>query len=251
MVLHPYPDVLPDGALAPSYDLRELIAEKTRALVERTRPRDLYDVVLLADAAHDASVLEGLLDVARRKFRNKALELPAPNDVVRLTAASEELRAEWENMLGHQLPALPDLDDFIRRLPGAIAWLAVTPRPVSAVATLPRITVSGGEPVAPVPASRLWNAAVPLEAFRYAATAHLLVEIDYHNATRVIEPYSLRRPRTGNLVLYGFERTRNGASTNTMKSYKVADLHSARVLRIPFNPRYEIELTERAGAWRW
>lgn len=250
-IFHGYPDGLPAGVRARTYDLRELLAEKTRALVERTRPRDLYDVVLLSDTAHEAAVHDGLLEVARKKFQSKGLTLPTPADIERLATESDELRAEWDNMLGHQLPALPDLDDFIRRLPDAVSWLAPSSTPVSPVVRLPRVSAPATQHVAPVPASRLWNAAVPLEAIRYAGTAHLLVEIRYHSATRVIEPYSLRRPATGNLLLYGFERTKNGFPTNDIRPYKVAELEHARVLTAPFTPRYEIELIERSGVWRW
>ncbi len=44
-VLHQYPDTLPKNVLVLTYSTEELFAEKVRALVERTRPRDLYDVV--------------------------------------------------------------------------------------------------------------------------------------------------------------------------------------------------------------
>lgn len=39
-IIHPYPDALPDGAEVSTYSLEEILAEKTRALWERTRPRD-------------------------------------------------------------------------------------------------------------------------------------------------------------------------------------------------------------------
>src|SRR5674476_162922 len=43
-IVHPYGDHLPvDGVRC--YSLTELAAEKTRALAQRCRPRDLYDVV--------------------------------------------------------------------------------------------------------------------------------------------------------------------------------------------------------------
>ena len=50
-VLHPYPDELPVDSLVQTYSMEELIAEKVRALVERTRPRDLYDVVCVLGVA--------------------------------------------------------------------------------------------------------------------------------------------------------------------------------------------------------
>ncbi len=43
-VLHPYSDALPQDSSVRTYSAAELLAEKTGALYERTRPRDLYDV---------------------------------------------------------------------------------------------------------------------------------------------------------------------------------------------------------------
>jgi predicted nucleotidyltransferase component of viral defense system len=40
-VFHPYPDILPDGPPVTACSINELLAEKARALYERTRPRDL------------------------------------------------------------------------------------------------------------------------------------------------------------------------------------------------------------------
>ena len=48
-VLHPYPDTLPSGTTVRTYSFHELLAEKTRALLERSRPRDLYDIVHLIE----------------------------------------------------------------------------------------------------------------------------------------------------------------------------------------------------------
>lgn len=76
-VFHPYPDKLPTHLRVRTYAIGELVAEKTRALCERTRPRDLYDVVLLgADtvAAVDAGELR---KIAREKFAVKSLTLPS------------------------------------------------------------------------------------------------------------------------------------------------------------------------------
>ena len=98
---------------------------------------------------------------------------------------------------------------------------------------------------------RTWGVAAPLEAIRYAGASHLLVEFRYHDAVRRIEPYSLRRPKTGNLLLYGFEQLKNGSNTNGVRAYKVAEIDQVRILNMSFAPRYAIELTERGGVWRW
>ena len=39
LILHPYPDELPENASVRTYCFNELLAEKTRALFERSRPR--------------------------------------------------------------------------------------------------------------------------------------------------------------------------------------------------------------------
>src|ERR1051326_2131248 len=40
LVLPPYPDALPENTVVLTYSFEELLAEKTRALLERSRPRD-------------------------------------------------------------------------------------------------------------------------------------------------------------------------------------------------------------------
>ena len=46
-IFHPYSDAPASGMFARAYAYEEVFAEKTRALAERTRPRDLYDVINL------------------------------------------------------------------------------------------------------------------------------------------------------------------------------------------------------------
>ena len=46
-IYHPYSDEPEDGIHVTAYAYEEVFAEKVRALAERTRPRDLYDVVNL------------------------------------------------------------------------------------------------------------------------------------------------------------------------------------------------------------
>ena len=130
------------------------------------------------------------------------------------------------------------------------------------VARAPAIAASVRRVLSPVPAKageslvvergiRTWGVAAPLEAIRYARASHLLVEFRYHGSIRRIEPYTLRRPKTGNLLLYGFEQLKNGFGTNDIRSYKVAEIDQVQILNTSFAPRFAIELTERGGVWRW
>jgi predicted nucleotidyltransferase component of viral defense system len=63
-VFHPYTDRPEEGIWANCYAYEEAFGEKLRALGERTRPRDLYDVVNLyrhADSRPTAAVLRDYL----------------------------------------------------------------------------------------------------------------------------------------------------------------------------------------------
>lgn len=263
-VIHPYPDELPPDLLVTTYAVGELVAEKTRALCERTRPRDLYDVVLLAGSPRSSDDERELREITRQKFSVKRLVLPTIADVVNLAETDAELRSEWENMLGYQLPATPPLDDFIARLPAAISWMEEPKTPASpavrsTVGHTPRVpqpalrSVTGrpGESLVSERGIRTWGVRAPLEAIRFAGAGHLLVEILYHDARRTVEPYSLRRPKTGNLLLYAFEQLKDGIRTDDIRAYKVDEIEDVRVLNTSFTPRFVIELTERAGVWRW
>ena len=46
-IAHPYPDAFPAGGTVRCYSFDELFAEKIRAMAQRGRPRDLYDIVNL------------------------------------------------------------------------------------------------------------------------------------------------------------------------------------------------------------
>lgn len=77
---------------------------------------------------------------------------------------------------------------------------------------------------------------------RYAARNRLLARINYHGVARLVEPYSLRRPRTGNLLLYVFEVQRGAGAGGGIKAMKVAELGEVEVTDRPFQPRYVVEL---------
>ena len=88
---------------------RRATGRKTRALYQRTRPRDLYDVVYLLENCIDAIDLAE----AQRIFGAmpiKALPIPSSEELLVLVQQNAELRADWANMLAHQLPNLPDID---------------------------------------------------------------------------------------------------------------------------------------------
>ena len=238
-IQHPYPDALPSAAHPQCYAFEEILAEKMRALVERTRPRDLYDVVLVLENHPDRLKLTLVAEVFRKKCAAKGIPAPGAGEIVTLAGGSVELAAEWDNMLGHQLPALPPLADLLLRLPEVLHFLTSTqPTRVAGRPALPSASV-GSRPVEPAArfrSSHFWGLGAPLDLVRFAGASRLLIEFDYHAKHRVIEPYSLRTPATGNLLLYGFE-----LASSQIKAFKAQEILNLRVSGRAFRPRYLVE----------
>lgn len=122
-IIHPYPDVLPENTGVTNYCLEELLAEKTRALYERTRPRDLYDVIYLCENKPETLNLTILKDYFHKKCLAKNFNPPTAQEIYQRAVESKELFTEWNNMLAHQMSAVPYLPDLLDRLPGLIKWI--------------------------------------------------------------------------------------------------------------------------------
>ncbi|MBI5721514.1 MAG: nucleotidyl transferase AbiEii/AbiGii toxin family protein [Burkholderiales bacterium] len=244
-VHHPYTDSPADGIHVLSYSFEEVFAEKMRALAERQRPRDLYDVVHLYrrhDLQPDRAIVRSTL---ARKCEFKGIAVPTYamlSDRPERTA----IEVEWEQMLAHQLPTCPPFQDFWRELPEVFEWLneaiaapAYTTVPAAAFG---RDAMDGSWRLPPM--VQAWGAeAGSLETIRFAAANRLCVQLDYTKAngertSPTIEPYSVRRTRAGHLLLFGVE-----ADTGESRSYRLDRVNAATVTRQAFRPRYVVELT--------
>ncbi len=249
-VLHPYSDRLPDATAVRTYAFEELLAEKARALFERMRPRDLYDVVYILDNLREPLDAVLVRTTFAQKCRWKQFEPPTAAEIIAQVQASEELRADWNDMLAHQLPYAAPIDGVISRLDRALEWLAAE-EPAQIVGTsmaLPAPPMATGRGLGPVP-QRIHGGA--LEQLRFAGANRLLVSFVYSAKPRVVEPYSLRfAETTGNLNFYGWE-----VATQQIKCYTVSKMSGVQILESTFAPRYHVELgTPGAiahGPWRW
>lgn len=242
-VHHPYSDEPADGIHVLAYCFEEVFAEKLRALAERERPRDLYDVIHLH--RHDTGAdRTAMVEILRAKCEFKGIAVPT-FETLRASSQHAALRADWEQMLAHQLPQLPPFDSFWNELPEVFAWLQQEP------AKAPRPAIGPGrhqiDPVwrAPAMASswRMQGVTAPLEIIRFAAANRLCVDLDYQDekgnvGTRAIEPYSLRRTSAGDMLLYAV-RSDDGQD----RSYRVDRIRGARATQRTFNPRYAVELS--------
>lgn len=234
-VHHPYSDCPEAGIQVPCYGFEEVFAEKVRALAERERPRDLYDVVHLYrhdEIRPDRSVV---MNTLREKCAYKGIPLPTKASLLRPDVRTK-LMAEWEDMLAHQLPVLPSFEQFWEELPQVLDWLHGVTEKAAYTGILTGEAVD--EAWVPPAMVHAWHAAVPLESIRFAAANRLCVNLRYQDSARLIEPYSLRRSRDGNLLLYAVKH-----ESGEIRSYRVDRIQGVEVSTTPFVPRFLVELT--------
>ncbi len=236
-VHHPYSDRPEKGIHVLSYGFEELFAEKIRALAERERPRDLYDVVHLYRREGINPDRALILTTLAEKCRFKGIDVPTM-DTLANQPEREDLEADWDHMLAHQLPVLPPFQQFWDELFDVFDWLHET-KEKEVLATVPAF--GGGaidESWSPPPMAQAWHTEAPLEVVRFAAANRLCVDLEYNNEHRLIEPYSLRRTRDGNILLHAV-RQEDGQP----RSYRVDRIQDATATNVSFSPRYTIELT--------
>ena len=237
-IFHPYGDVPEGGIEVLAYDYIEAFAEKFRALAERTRPRDLYDVVNLYRNDEARPEPTRFMEVLRAKCEFKGINIPRIAD---LEAHRADLEAGWIHMLNHQLPALLPVATFWDALPEIFAWLeGAISQPLEAMRTDADETPIRERIVSLASGSQ---GQTFVEMIRFAAANRLLVEIDYRDqqgvrSTRAIEAYSLRRSRAGDVLLMAV-RADNAQS----RSYRMDKILGVKMTQTPFSPRFPIELT--------
>ena len=76
-----------------------------------------------------------------------------------------------------------------------------------------------------------------LERIRFAAANRLCVDVGYGGDVQRVEPYSLRKARGGNVVLYACE-----AGSSECATYRTGGISEVEVTRQTFVPKYANEL---------
>jgi len=238
-IAHTYSDALPAPGTVLCYSFPELLGEKIRALAERQLPRDLYDVVNIfrQNNRPEPSVVR---KVVQKKCQFKGIPFPSIAEMEKHPRHGE-LRSEWSNMLAHQLPPpLPPTELYWRVIPDILQWLEgkVHPLPLGSI----RVDPDTDTAWRPAPTITRWGLPIPLETVRYAGVNQLCVILMYRKggvrpAQRyVIEPYSLRKTREGDIVLYGVR-----ADIKQGRSFRIDWIEGIALTNQPFTPRYLVE----------
>ena len=233
-ILHPYSDAPALTGEVTAYSIAELLGEKIRALVERCRPRDLYDVInvyrhpeLVGDPA---PVREALL----AKCAHAGVAVPDASAIL-TSPFREELEQEWGSMLERQLPHLPPVAEYWSAVGALFAWLAGAPPVVLRRAeTRQRLDPDWTPPRS----MSSWGS--PLDLIRYAGSNRLRVDLDYRAEDgrwgwRRVEPYSFRMTQDGHVIAYVVN------DRDQLRSYRTDRVVGVRVTDDVFTPRYIVE----------
>ena len=231
-VHHPYSDEPKRGITAYCYSYVEAFAEKVRALTERARPRDLYDIVCLF---RNKSLLldhELLLSVLKKKCDHKRMDMPNFKSI-KAHEQIDELDTEWESMRAHQLPLLPPLKIFWRELPSFFEWLnnrKDTEKSLKGITKDGELWESGRM-------ENIYSTNFILEKIKFSALNRLCVELLYEGKKATIEPYSFRKNKEGHILFYGCHHR-----IKKTDSFKVENIQSIDITETSFTPRHILEI---------
>ena len=234
-VRHGYSDCPEGGISIQCYSYAEVFAEKIRALTERSRPRDLYDVINFYRRPESLEVAVDVRSILTRKCEFKGISFPSLAD---LDVHRDVCGTGWEQQLSHQVQVLPPFESFWGELPSLFSWLE---RPETTVAPVLHAIPSqyeGESTTITVEESPFFS---KLERVRLAAVNRLCVELDYRKesgarSTYLIEPYSLRTTREGNMLLYGVK-----LPTAEIRCFRTDRIIGATTTMQSFTPRYSID----------
>ena len=111
-VTHPYSDTLKLETTIPCYKIEEVLAEKLRALIQRsyTAPRDYYDIWYLSNNFPDLD-WKSIVVAFHKKMKFKNLEFTGIEQLIN-PKSDKALKVAWKNSLGHQIQQdkLPDYE---------------------------------------------------------------------------------------------------------------------------------------------
>jgi len=260
MVFHSYSDTPIIPVSVKCYSLNEILAEKTRAMYEREgRARDVYDVVNIGRNFREDVDRPKAQECLQKKFKFKGLPEPTVENIIaRINPGL--LKANWNDQLSHQLPVLPPVESFLNDLHSELSWWIDARDIIQPLYTiqgtdgeeiLPRVhfpTIQGvyarnlgiGKKISSISGPADWGANIDL--IRYAARNRLYASFNYNGLRRLVEPYSLRRPGTGNLLLYVYEAKKGDEPGGGIKAFKINEISNVTITQEVFQPKYIIEL---------
>jgi len=228
-LLHGYSDASSCSVNVRAYTLEEVLAEKLRSWIQRTRARDLFDAVKIIQQSGLTINKRRMLDAFLRKTLFKGIPR-ASRDHLLVDDKFRAVEQDW-------------LTTIVCPTNAMILFLNAVELFRQFVETLfqPATLTALGIGVGPIPAP-LTNIATSIrEAIIQAGRLRQTILMRYDGLEREIEPYSFRYrvPKDGHGAeyFYGFDRTRG----KTIKSFSYTKIQSVRPSGRAFVPRYAVE----------
>ena len=228
-IIHNYSDAHSCQAQILTYSLEEVLAEKLRSWIQRTRSRDLFDVVKIIQSKKIPISKSNILSTFFQKTIFKNIPTAGCDEML-FDSKFLDLERNWlktiicpSNTIIVAANAIKLFKDFVRAL------------------FQPEVLRATG--IAPAPATQYsYNIRSGIrEAIISAGKAKQLIRLNYHNRLRDIEPYSLRykiaKKGYGAEYFFGFDRTRN----QTIKSFFLDKIQGVSMLPKQFIPRWVVE----------
>ena len=106
----------------PVYSIEEILAEKLRSLLQRTRVRDYYDVWYLLTHSGNRINMEKVKGIFIKKVEQKKLSFSSKDQLLDQNKI-DQARAYYQRQLGSHLTKLPPFDKLIAELRAAITEL--------------------------------------------------------------------------------------------------------------------------------
>jgi predicted nucleotidyltransferase component of viral defense system len=114
-IIHPYSDFLSGAKQVQCYTIDEIVAEKLRALKQRsyTAPRDFYDLFHLTKDFTKED-WQSIVPIFKQKMADKNLTYKSPEDIIDDTKIANAIRA-WRSSIAHQINTnmMPESSEII------------------------------------------------------------------------------------------------------------------------------------------
>ena len=228
-IIHNYSDSNELDVAVQTYSLEEVLAEKLRSWIQRTRPRDLFDVVKVVQSKAIPISKLNILSTFLQKTIFKQIPV-AGRDEMLFEPKFERMERDWfktivcpSTSIISAANAITLFKDFINALFD------------------PVILQSLGTPIA-TGILHLYNFRSGIrETIIEAGKARKMIRMRYRGRDRDIEPYSFRykwaKKGYAAEYFYGFDRTRG----QTIKSFFLHQIQGVSILPKEFIPRWVVE----------
>ena len=209
-----------------------MVAEKIRALAQRIRPRDLYDVVHFFRNREMIKNPQLVYNVLGQKCAFKEMDIPT-FEYIENHEKLDELEPQWDNMLAHQLPSLPPMDSFWADLEPFFDWLEGQLE----VEKLVPAGIIAGDIFQVGRAGYFIGEISELNKIQFSAANRVCIKLRFNDKLRIVEPLSFRISK-GNRLFYGYER-----DAGHVKAYSISKIQSVEITNIPYTEKYPVEIS--------